>query len=685
MRPAALLALLPLLWISPVRADDSSNPATPGGATAARPRIGAWGFDLDGRDLSVAPGQDFNRHASGTYYRKTQIPADRISIGGFMTLIEEAERQVVAIVEAEAAAVQATGDDALVGQLYRSFMDEPRVEALDDAPLQRDLDRVRAAATPQMHARLMGEAHGGMGGSFFVSEVMADMKDPSRNVLYVALGGLGLPDRDFYLAQAFEPVRVAYRAYLESLLVSAGWPDARQAAADVWALELGIARVHWTRTQRRQRQHVYNPMTLPELEAFAPEFPWRDWAEGAGVAHLERVVVMEKDAFPMLARIFAETAPDVLKAWQAAHVTDQASPFLSERFVDRHFEFRGKLFMGLTANKPRNVRGARLVDQHVGDPLGRLYVARHFPPASKAMMERLVADLRTAMRGRIARLEWMSAQTRERALEKMRRFGVKIGYPNRWRDYSGLRLDPHDLYGNVVAAGRFNRAWEVARLERPVDPDHWDMNPQQVNAYYHPERNEIVFPAAILQPPFFDPNADSAVNYGAIGAVIGHEITHGFDDQGRKSDGAGVLRDWWTPEDAAEFEKRAQALSDQYSAIEVLPGAHVDGDQTLGENIADLGGVLLAVDAYRLSLAGASPPVLDGVTAEQRLFYAWAQLWRSIMREAALRQGLSTDTHSPGTVRARAPLRNVDSWYEAFEVTPADTDYLPPERRVRIW
>ena len=653
--------------------------------TAALPRIQPWGFDLAGRDLSVAPGQDFNLHASGSYYRNTPIPDDKIAIGGFMTLIEQAEKQVLAIVEEEAALTRSEGDDALVGTLYRSFMDETRIEALDDSPLRTGIERIRAASTRELQARLMGDAHGGMGGSFFVNEVMGDMKEPSRNALYVAAAGLGMPDRDFYLAEPFEPVRSAYRSYLEALLTSIGWPAARQAAAEVWELELRIARVHWTRTERRQRERTYNPMTLTELEGYAPGFPWREWAEGAGVAGIARVVVMEKDAFPKLAAIFAETPVETLKAWQAAQLTDQASPYLSRRFVDRHFEFRGKLFQGLASNKPRKLRGAQLVDQNLGDPLGRLYVARYFPQSSKTMMQELVAELRTAMRARIANVDWMTPETKRKALEKMRKFGVKIGYPDRWRDYSGLRLSSDDLYGNVLAASRFNRAWSISRLEGPVDRDAWEMNPQQVNAYYHPVRNEIVFPAAILQPPFFDPNADMAVNFGAIGAVIGHEITHGFDDQGRKADGDGVLQDWWSPQDAMEFDARAKALAAQYSAIEVLPGAHVNGDQTLGENIADLGGVLLAVDAYRLSLAGKPAPVLDGVTAEQRLFYGWAQVWRSITREPALWQSLTTDTHSPGIVRARAPFRNVDAWYDAFGITPRDADYLPPARRVRIW
>jgi len=648
------------------------------------PQIGPWGFDLAGRDLSVRPGADFNLHASGSYLRNTLIPADKVMVGAFVGLHYESQDQLLAIIR-DQAATPVTGDGARIGNLFRSFMDEARIEALDDKPLQADLDRVRTATTPEAQARLMGDSQGRAGGSFFATEVQEDLKNPNRSALYVGLAGLGLPDRDYYLAAGFAPVRQGYQAYLAQVLAAIGWPDAQQAAADVWALELRIAGVHWSRAQQRETEKIYNPMTLTELEAYAPGFPWHAWAESAGAAHVARFIVIEKDAFPALAKIFAETPVAILQAWQAAQTTDQSSPYLSKRFSDQHFAFRGRILQGQQTEMPREKRGVQLVDAQLGDPLGRLYVARHFPPESKAAIEQLVATLRKAMMARIEKLEWMSRETRKQALYKMRHFGVKIGYPDHWRDFSALELSPDDLHGNMIAAGRFNYAWNLAKLDRRIDPTEWGMNPQQVNAYYNPVRNEIVFPAAILQPPFFDPNADAAVNFGGIGAVIGHEITHGFDDQGRKYDGDGVLRDWWSPEDSAEFMKRAAALSAQYSAIEVLPGANVKGDQTLGENIADLGGILLGLDAYRLSLDGRPAPVLDGLTGEQRVFYGWAQVWRSITRDELTRQLLATDMHSPSSVRARAPLRNVDAWYEAFDVQPDDADYVPPEQRVRIW
>ena len=678
MKPSwsAAVAALLVTSASPARAVE--------GAHASPPQFGSWGVDLSARDLTVRPGQDFNRHANGTYEKTTPIPADKTSIGGFEGLYEHSQAQLLAIVE-ELSAKGGQGDAGLVGALYQSYMDEARLETLDARPLQADLKKVKAAKDRAAQARLMGESHGRPGGAFFSVVVMEDLKDPSRSALYVAQGGLGLPDRDFYFGEGFAPVRAAYQAYLEQVLTAAGWPEAKKAAGEVWALELKIAATHWTRVQRRQMDKIYNPMTMAELEAHAPGFPWKAWAKASGLAPTQRLVVVEKDGFPPLAKLFAETPISTLQAWQAAQTTDQASPYLSKRFVDQRFAFHGKILAGQQENRARNKRGVQLVDGQLGEALGQVYVDRHFPPSSKAAMEALVGDLRVVMTERIERLEWMSPETKKQALYKMSRFGVKIGYPAKFRDYSKLKLSPKDLYGNLVAAGKFNHAWSLAKLAKPADPAEWGMTPQTVNAYYNPVRNEIVFPAAILQPPFFDPKADPAVNYGAIGGVIGHEITHGFDDQGRKSDGDGVMRDWWTAEDAAKFEVRAKALAAQYSAIEVLPGAKVNGELTLGENIADQGGVVLALDAYRRSLGGKPAPVIDGLTGEQRLFYGWAQVWRSVTREETTRQLLATDTHTPTAVRARAPVRNLDDWYLAFDVKPGDADYLPPEQRVRIW
>jgi putative endopeptidase len=428
-------------------------------------------------------------------------------------------------------------------------------------------------------------------------------------------------------------------------------------------------------------------MTFAELEREAPGFPWRVYFEEAGLAGAGSAVVSQNTAFPKIAAIFAETPIETLRAWQAFHTTEDAAPYLSRRFVNTQWEFRSKFLNGALEQRPRWKRAVAGVEGAMGEAIGRSYVATYFPPESKALMEQLVADLRTAMRARIERLEWMSPETKAQALDKLSKFGVKIGYPTKWQDYSALEMREGDLFGNVERASRFQWNEQLSRIGKPVDNEEWGMTPQTVNAYYSPQKNEIVFPAAILQPPFFDPKADAAVNYGAIGGVIGHEITHGFDDQGRKSDGNGVLRDWWTAEDAAAFEVQATRLGAQYESytFPTLPGMKLTGRLTMGENIADLGGVLLGLDAYNIRMSGQPRQVLDGFTPEQRVFMGWAQVWRTLFRDDALRQQIVNGPHSPGTIRAFAPLRNVDAWYDAFGVKEGDANYVKPEERVRIW
>ena len=468
-------------------------------------------------------------------------------------------------------------------------------------------------------------------------------------------------------------------------LTLAGWPYPEQAAADIMAFETRVATEHWTQVQNRDIEKGYTPTTLAELAIAAPGFDWMAWATAAGIQDAPRLIESQSTAYPGMARVFSETPIATLQAWQAFHVIDQASPYLSQPFVDARFDFYGKALSGQPENRPRRKRGVTLVDGSLGEALGKEYVAHYFPAESKAQMEALVANLRAAMTERLKHVDWMSDATREQALYKMAHFGVKIGYPDQWRSYDGLRLVPGDLYGNVERSSAFEWAWNLGKLTKPVDPLEWGMTPQTVNAYYNPPRNEIVFPAAILQAPFFDPNADPAINYGGIGAVIGHEITHGFDDQGRKVDGDGVLRDWWTAEDAAKFEQRAAVLGAQYSALSPLEGTHVNGDLTMGENIADLGGLLLALDAYHRSLNGQPAPVINGLTGDQRVFLGWAQVWRENSRDEALRQQVTVDPHSPGQYRAAVSPRNIDAWYDAFGVKPGDEQYLAPEARAHIW
>ena len=514
---------------------------------------------------------------------------------------------------------------------------------------------------------------------------MEDAKDPSKYAVYLGQSGLGLPDRDYYLNEAYADKKTAYQAYVAQMLTLAGWADADQAAADIVALETRIATVHWTRVESRDDDKTYNPMTRAELNAAAPGFDWNAYFNGAELGGVERVVVAQNTAFPKMAAIFAETPVATLQAWQAFQTVDQSAPLLSKRFSDAAWTFRAKVMSGAMEQRTRDKRAVSFAEGNLGEALGRAYVARWFPAENKAKMEELVANLRRALSQRIDALDWMTPETKVRAQEKLAKFRVKIGYPNKWRDYSGLEVRVDDLFGNNLRALAFEWAFQVNRLNGPVDKDEWGMTPQTVNAYYNPTGNEIVFPAAILQPPFFDPQGDPAVNYGGIGGVIGHEIGHGFDDQGRKSDGDGVLREWWTPADEEAFEAKTVALGAQYDAYEPLPGYHVQGGLTMGENIGDASGIAVGLEAYHLSLNGQPAPVIDGTTGDQRFFYGWSQVWQSKMREEAQKQQVATDPHSPAEFRVIGPLRNSDAWYEAFNVQPGSKYYLAPADRVRIW
>ena len=665
-------------------AQDASAQHSHGMAGAAHSPFGAWGFDLAGRDTSVKPGDDFNEYANGTYLRTTEIPADKSRFGPFDVLYENAQSQLKSIIETSAA-YPANENARKVGALYASFMDEAKIEQLGATPLAADLAAVKAVTDHAGMARLMGESHSGFGGSLFGIDVFEDLKNPNLNSAYLGQGSLGLPDRDYYLKPDFAAQREAYLAYLTTTLTAIGWADPAKTAADILAFETKVADKQWTTVERRQIDKLYNPAKASDLATLAPGFDWAGFLAGAQVSDVDTLVLMENTAIPAIAQVFADTPIETLKAWQAFNVVDQATPYLSKAFVDARFDFRGKTLRGQPENRPRWNRGVALVDGQLGEVLAQEYVRLHFPASSKAQMEALVGNIRDAMTERLKTLDWMSEPTREQALYKMSKFGVKIGYPDKWRSYDGLELKTDDLYGNVERSSAFEWAYKRGKIGMPVDPLEWGMTPQTVNAYYNPPRNEIVFPAAILQAPFFDPNADPAVNYGGIGAVIGHEITHGFDDQGRKSDGDGVLRDWWTPEDAARFEARAKVLGDIYDKLEPIPGVHVNGDLTMGENIADLGGLLLALDAYHKSLNGQPAPVIDGLTGDQRVFLGWAQVWREKSREAALKEQLTTDPHSPGPVRAATSPRNIDAWYAAFGVSPDQKEYIAPEARARIW
>ncbi|RZJ40670.1 MAG: M13 family peptidase, partial [Brevundimonas sp.] len=531
----------------------------------------------------------------------------------------------------------------------------------------------------------MGGSQARFGASIFGAFISDDAKNPSRYVTYLNQSGIGLPTRDYYLDARYADKKAAYQAYAAQMLEMIGWDNPAAAAEQIVAMETQIAQVQWTPAENRDDDKTYHAFTPAELNAAAPGFDWAGYLNAAGLGAVDTVIVRQDTAFPKIATVFAETPIETLRAWQAFRTASEAAPYLSQRFSDAQWAFYSHELSGAPEQRVRDKRAVSFAEGAVGEAFGRLYVADYFPASSKAQMEQLVANLRTALANRIQHLDWMSDETKAQAQYKLDHFNVKIGYPTKWRDYSDLSVRGDDLVGNVEAVAKFDWAFELGRLNRPVDKDEWGMTPQTVNAYYDQTKNEIVFPAAILQPPFFDPNADPAVNYGGIGGVIGHEIGHGFDDQGRKSDGDGVLRDWWTAGDATRFQAKTEQLGAQYATYEPIAGFHIDPALTMGENIGDMAGVTVGLDAYHLSLNGQPAPVLDGLTGDQRFFLGWAQVWRSKYRDTALQQQVATDPHSAAQFRVIGPVRNSDAWYEAFNVQPGEKYYVAPEDRVRLW
>jgi putative endopeptidase len=579
----------------------------------------------------------------------------------------------------------AGSDEQKIADAYRSYMDEARIEALDAQPLQPYLAAIRAADTHELAGVYMGQTQARIGGSIFGTGITTDQKAPTRYVVSTGQSGLGLPNRDYYLEQRWAEKKVLYQAYVARMLEMAGWENPAAAAEAIVAFETRIAEAHWTAAENRNRDETYNDYTIARLAEEAPGFPWQAYYGAVGVGEVPRLIVRQDTAMPKIAAIYAETPIEVIQAWQTFHTVDEAAPRLSRRFADAQWEFRSRDLNGQPMQRPRDKRGISFAEGMLGEAVGRQYVAEYFPAESKAKMEALVANLRTALGNRIQTYSWMSAETKAAAADKLAKFTVKIGYPNKWRDYSALEVRPDDLFGNAERAGLFQWNYQLNRLNDPVDKTEWGMTPQTVNAYYNSTNNEIVFPAAILQPPFFDPDADPAVNYGGIGGVIGHEIGHGFDDQGSKSDGDGVLRSWWTTEDRANFDGLTTRLGEQYAQFEPIPGFTINPGLTMGENIGDAAGNAVGLEAYHLSLNGRPAPVLDGTTGDQRFFYGWAQVWQSKMRDDALRNQIATDSHSPAEFRVIGPVRNIDAWYEAFDVQPGSKYYLAPEDRVRIW
>ncbi len=669
-------------------------------ATAAlaadKPQYGAWGFDTAGMDAKTKPGDDFFRYANGTWLDKTQIPGDKPAVSLRLAMTDRTEGRLHEIMEA-AAKKPPIDLEGKVGAFYHAFMDQARVDALGAKPLDPLLADVRAAKSREQLAALMGRGNADLEGTLFNFFVDVDLKDPKHYVVYLGQGGLGLPDRDYYIKPDFAAQKIKYQAYVAQLLHLANWPAADARAGDVVDFETKVAQASWTKAEQRDADKVYNPMTVAELEKFAPGFAWKNFLAEASLGQAGRVIVGEKSAFPKLAAIFAAAPVETLEAWQAFHIADNAAPYLSKPFTDAYFEMRDKTLSGQKEQKVRWKRAVFAVaggDFLVGDRLGtygtmgwgagQLFTAKYFPPAAKTKIEELVANLKAAYRVRLQKLDWMSDATKTQALRKLDTYTIKVGYPDHARDYSHVAMRSDDLLGDVRAAGAADWAFYSGRLPGPVDRSDWAMTPQ-TNDAYNGNLRDIAFPAGILQAPMFDANADPAINYGAIGGVIGHELTHGFDDQGRKIDADGSLRDWWTKEDAAKFEARAKALGEQYSSFEPIPGAHVNGALTMGENIADLGGLTLALDAYHASLHGKPAPVVGGLTGDQRVLLGWAQAWRGKVTDDFVRKQVVSDPHSPRQFRVNGVVRNLDAWYAAFSVKPGEKLYVEPGKRVRIW
>jgi putative endopeptidase len=650
-------------------------------AASSRPRYGSFGFDVAGMDRNVAPGESFYRYANGNWDRTTEIPADRSNYGMFITLDDLSRERTRTIVE-EAA----RRPGSRIGDFYASFMDEAAVDAAGIAPLRPTMARIQAIADRSDWAAEAGRLFRQGVNAPFNGFVNSDDRIPTEMIARLTQSGLGLPDRDYYLRDdaALVEKRNAYQAYLAQLLTLAGEPNAAARAAAVVAFERQIAQVHWTRVDNRDDEKTYNKWARADFERNAPGFDWNRYFEVTGLAGQRNILVSQPSAFTGTARIVSETPLPVLKDYMLLRLMDNAAPYLSRPFVDAHFTFRGTVLNGTPRNEDRWKRGVTLVTQAIPDDVSRLYVERYFPPEAKAAADALVRNVIAAMDRRLASLSWMAPETRARARAKLAAFTPKIGYPDRWLDYSSVRISRTNLLQNIVNATEFEYQRNLNKLGRPVDRREWGMTPMQVNAYANPVWNEIVFPAAILQPPFFDPHADMAVNYGGIAAVIGHELSHHFDDQGSRYDETGALHEWWTPQDRERFNALTAQLARQYDAYEPLPGHHVNGNLTLGENIADLAGLTVAYDAYRHALNGREAPVLDGLTGDQRFYLGWAQVWRRRYREPNLLQRLLTDPHSPSEQRA-AVVRNLDPWYAAFRPAAGNALYLTPEQRVRIW
>jgi putative endopeptidase len=666
-----------------------ANTGWVGSAVAAgnKPQLGDFGFDVAGRDLTVRPGNDFYRYGGGTWMKNNPVPADRSRWGAFDQLAAKAEADVRVIIEELAAKSSAKGTiEQKIGDHYRSIMDIDAIDRAGVAPLKAELDLIAAATTHNDIAAIFGKVdlptpspiQWGVG---------LDDGNPDRYILTIGHGGLGLPEREYYLKDdaRFKELREKYPVHMAKMMTLAGISDGPAKAATIMALETEIAKLHWIRTDRRDSTKMYNLKKRTDLETLAPDFPWSVALGASGFNDITDCVVGEVTAIGPLATLFKNTPVETWKTYLSYHLVANSASNLPKAIDDERFEFFGKTLNGQPQQRDRWKRATQAVNGALGEGVGQVYVQRHFSPTAKAKMLELVENLRKAFAVRIDGLTWMSPATKVAAKRKLATFNPKIGYPDKWRDYSALDIRAGDPLGNARRVQAFNAAQDLADLKKKTDKTRWFMTPQTVNAYYNPIFNEIVFPAAILQPPFFDENADAAVNYGAIGGVIGHEMGHGFDDQGAKYDENGVLRDWWSAADVTAFNALGAKMAAQYSAFEPLPGVKLNGALGLGENIGDHCGVVVGNVAYKLSLGGRPAPILDGLTGDQRFYLAWSQVWRSNYRDEAMRNQVQTGPHSPPEFRVNGTVQNVDGWYRAFNVRRGDRLYVAPNKRVRIW
>lgn len=679
MRSHLLAAAAAIAFLSPAYAADSSKPA-----------IGDFGFDVAGMDRTAKPGDDWVKFANGTYIAKTVIPEDRSNYGMFTKLRDLSQERTHGLLDeaAKAAANAPAGSETQkVGDFYASFMDEAAIEALGAQPVKPLLAGIDAITDKAGVAAMLGKAgRYGIDAPIGVG-IIQDLKNPNIMSVFIGQGGLGLPDRDYYLDKAnprFAEVRAKYVPYIAQMLTLAGIADADAKAKAVYALEEKIATAHWTQVEQRQVDKLYNPVSRAEIATKYPGVDWTALLTEAGVNDQPQLIMAHPSALVGAAKLLDSEPLDTWKAYLQFHALRRAAPYLSKAFVDANFAFNGTVLNGQPQNQERWKRGVDVTTEALGEAAGKLYVAKYFPPEAKAKADELVKNLIKAMDAHLAALTWMDPATKVQARAKLAAFTPKIGYPDKWRDYSALEVKRGDALGNSLRATRFEYDRSLAKLGKPIDRSEWGMTPMTVNAYANPLWNEIVFPAAILQPPFFDPNADPAVNYGGIGMVIGHEISHHFDDQGRKFDKEGKLADWWTAEDIKRFTALTDQVVKQYGEYEPLPGVHVNGGLTLGENIADLAGATIAFDAWKYSLKGKAAPTIDGFTGEQRFFLGAAQVWRQKYRDPALQRALTTDPHTPGHFRPYV-VRNFDAWYAAFGAKPGEKLYLTPEQRIRIW